>query len=178
MAHFSDKGTHCSDPYCRQNDFLPFTCDLCNKVFCLDHHGHEAHNCPLAKTKDKRVLVCPICTKSIPLPQGVTPDNHDQVALLYDQHSRSGHCNAAAAKKEKCPVTKCKEVLTTLNKYSCRKCGQTVCMKHRFETDHDCATVARSCRAEAASSRARGTGAVGGVFRNLGRLVNGGNDRR
>ena len=36
---------HCSNPECRQLDFLPFTCKHCNKVTCLAHHEYTKHDC-------------------------------------------------------------------------------------------------------------------------------------
>merc|ERR1712151_818352 len=90
MAHLSDKGTHCSDPYCRMCDFLPFKCDGCDKVFCKDHFAYDAHDCPGAKAKDRRVIVCPLCTKTVPHPAGAP---------------------SVGAVKPKCPVKGCKEKL-------------------------------------------------------------------
>jgi hypothetical protein len=29
-------------------DFLPFTCDCCSNVFCLEHRSYDAHRCPKA----------------------------------------------------------------------------------------------------------------------------------
>lgn len=36
-------GTHCF--YCRQLDFLPFHCGLCNNDFCAKHRLKEDHHC-------------------------------------------------------------------------------------------------------------------------------------
>merc|ERR1712013_981059 len=30
-------GTHCSDSFCKQLDYLPMKCDACNELFCKDH---------------------------------------------------------------------------------------------------------------------------------------------
>ncbi|AAS53412.1 AFR041Cp [Eremothecium gossypii ATCC 10895] len=38
-----DVGKHCQ--YCRQIDFLPFHCTLCNSDFCSVHRTQEAHHC-------------------------------------------------------------------------------------------------------------------------------------
>lgn len=43
-------------------------------------------------------------------------------------------------KKPKCPVPNCKEKLNSVNTYSCKTCGTSVCLKHRFPNDHDCAS--------------------------------------
>eukprot|EP00913_Durusdinium_trenchii_P008468 g7953.t1 len=50
MAHFSDCGKHCSDPYCKQKDMLPFECDACGKTFCAQHFKYDAHQCPHGNT--------------------------------------------------------------------------------------------------------------------------------
>jgi len=39
-------GKHCSLQECKQLDFLPFECDACKKIFCLEHRTSEAHKCP------------------------------------------------------------------------------------------------------------------------------------
>jgi len=39
------EGTECNYPDCQIKDFLPFTCDLCGHVYCLDHRSRYAHNC-------------------------------------------------------------------------------------------------------------------------------------
>lgn len=54
-------------------------------------------------------------------------------------------------RKPRCPVGGCKEKLTTINSYTCRECGVTVCLKHRLAADHKCVG-----RAAAAASSAHG----------------------
>mmetsp|Transcript_41351 Transcript_41351/g.103868 ORF Transcript_41351/g.103868 Transcript_41351/m.103868 type:complete len:168 (+) Transcript_41351:68-571(+) len=146
MAHFSDCGAHCSDPYCRQKDLLPMKCDGCAKVFCSAHFKYEEHNCPKGlASRDKRVIVCPLCSQAVPLPAG-----EDENAV-WEAHAASGHCRppqAAPAAKPRCPVPGCKEKLTMLNTFDCKRCRKTVCMKHRFEDTHQCQEAARGCREE------------------------------
>ncbi|KAL2085955.1 hypothetical protein ACEWY4_019275 [Coilia grayii] len=40
-----DIGKHCEIKDCNQKDFLPFTCDACSGVFCLNHRSRESHSC-------------------------------------------------------------------------------------------------------------------------------------
>ncbi|XP_064599072.1 LOW QUALITY PROTEIN: AN1-type zinc finger protein 1-like [Liolophura sinensis] len=40
-------GQHCSVKICKQLDFLPFTCDGCGQIFCLDHRSKDAHSCSM-----------------------------------------------------------------------------------------------------------------------------------
>ncbi|XP_031706125.1 AN1-type zinc finger protein 1 [Anarrhichthys ocellatus] len=46
-----DIGKHCQIDSCSQNDFLPFVCELCSGVFCLDHRSREAHSCSVEPVK-------------------------------------------------------------------------------------------------------------------------------
>ncbi|XP_055966768.1 AN1-type zinc finger protein 1 [Sorex fumeus] len=41
-----DIGQHCQVAHCRQKDFLPFKCDGCSGIFCLEHRSRSSHNCP------------------------------------------------------------------------------------------------------------------------------------
>ncbi|XP_062935878.1 AN1-type zinc finger protein 1 isoform X2 [Cynocephalus volans] len=41
-----DIGQHCQVEQCRQRDFLPFVCDGCSGIFCLEHRSRESHGCP------------------------------------------------------------------------------------------------------------------------------------
>ncbi|XP_068160371.1 AN1-type zinc finger protein 1 [Antennarius striatus] len=41
-----DIGKHCQIDSCNQKDFLPFACDYCSGVFCLEHRSRVAHSCP------------------------------------------------------------------------------------------------------------------------------------
>ena len=47
---------------------------------------------------------------------------------------------AKVHRKLKCPVPGCKEKLTSISTYTCKNCSSDVCLKHRFPSDHDCAT--------------------------------------
>mmetsp|Transcript_49293 Transcript_49293/g.127127 ORF Transcript_49293/g.127127 Transcript_49293/m.127127 type:complete len:228 (-) Transcript_49293:84-767(-) len=147
MAVLSDQGSHCSVELCRQRDFLPFSCDQCQKVFCLDHFRYTDHACPNAKGLDNRVLVCPICSKGVKLVVGEDPN------LTWERHMQEG-CQApnGGERKARCPVPRCREPLTTINSVTCPRCGQRVCLKHRFEDDHAC--LAQSAPAPAQRGRA------------------------
>lgn len=43
-----------------------------------------------------------------------------------------------ATKKRKCPVPRCREMLTFSNMIKCRDCTVDHCLKHRFGPDHNC----------------------------------------
>ena len=69
MAFFSDAGAHCSLETCKEKDFLPFTCDICKRVFCLDHRTYTSHQCPFRKP-EVSAIVCPVCQKSLRVGDG------------------------------------------------------------------------------------------------------------
>ncbi len=161
-------GSHCQHPECSLLDFLPFTCDACGHVYCLDHRSYQSHNCSKAAGKDSTTLVCPLCAKAVKLIPGQDPNaafeaHTSKVQLLRArQEACQSSCKFAAVtcrqylilerhlqdcdpsnyarvhRKLKCPVPGCKEKLTSINTYSCRSCSTDVCLKHRFPSDHAC----------------------------------------
>ncbi|XP_076868372.1 AN1-type zinc finger protein 1 isoform X2 [Brachyhypopomus gauderio] len=46
-----DIGKHCNIDSCNQKDFLPFVCDSCSGVFCLEHRSRDSHCCPEVSVK-------------------------------------------------------------------------------------------------------------------------------
>lgn len=76
-------GEHCSVSHCGQVDFLPFKCDCCNRIFCLEHRSYAAHACPNSGSKETTVIVCPICAKSVRMTSGQDPN------ALFEQHTRT-----------------------------------------------------------------------------------------
>ncbi|GBG83677.1 hypothetical protein CBR_g37478 [Chara braunii] len=133
---FPDLGKHCSVESCKLIDFLPFQCDKCDKVFCLEHRTYQNHQCANANTGDVAVLVCPMCAKSVRLVPNEDPN------ITWERHVQDG-CDPSnyerlTQKKAKCPVPGCKEVMTFSNKVTCKECHVEVCLKHRFGPDHNC----------------------------------------
>ncbi|CAM6015452.1 unnamed protein product [Sphagnum balticum] len=132
---FPNLGQHCSVSDCQQIDFLPFSCDACNKVFCLEHRTYANHKCTKANEQDVTVLVCPICSQSVRSVPNEDPN------VTWERHVQT-NCNpsnyAKANKKPRCPVPGCKEILVFSNKVLCNSCKREVCLKHRFGPDHNC----------------------------------------
>ncbi|KAG1327026.1 zinc finger AN1 domain-containing stress-associated protein 12 [Cocos nucifera] len=103
---FPDLGAHCDHENCNQLDFLPFTCDGCQKVFCLEHRTYKAHGCPKAEHNSRMVVVCRVCSMSIEKKAG------EEDSTILERHERSGDCDArkkhkprpAYAKDAKVPV--------------------------------------------------------------------------
>ncbi|CAD7696046.1 unnamed protein product [Ostreobium quekettii] len=130
-------GGRCSVASCGQQDFLPFKCSGCGDTFCLDHRTFESHACPRTlDAADATVVVCPLCAKAIKLAPGRSGDQ------AFDEHTRSGACDPSnysrVHRKKSCPVRGCREKLTTLSRYQCKRCGLEVCMSHRLPGDHGC----------------------------------------
>ncbi|GJN34091.1 hypothetical protein PR202_gb22730 [Eleusine coracana subsp. coracana] len=143
---FPDLGAHCDDPDCNQLDFLPFVCDGCGNTFCAEHRTYKAHGCA---NEGRTVVVCEACGAAIER----IPGQDDEQAVLA-AHARSRQCDPARKHKPRCPVRRCKETLTFSNTSQCKRCGQKVCLKHRFAADHDCAATARTAAGAAAARRA------------------------
>lgn len=80
------------------------------------------------------MVVCEICSASVEREGG----GEDDVAAL-ERHVRSGACDPARKRKPRCPVPRCREALTFSNTATCRACHVSVCLRHRFPSDHACA---------------------------------------
>jgi predicted nucleic acid binding AN1-type Zn finger protein len=127
-------GQHCSLSDCNQIDFLPFTCNACEKIYCLDHRSYAAHQCKVGLSRDHQALFCPECSSSLVV--GVN-GNADEVLsrhLTYDCAGKQANSSA----KKKCLVKGCKESLTLTK---CKLCHEDVCIPHRFEKDHNCTSL-------------------------------------
>ncbi|CAM8880781.1 unnamed protein product [Rhodiola kirilowii] len=132
---FPDLGKHCSLLDCKQIDFLPFTCDRCHQVFCLQHRSYNLHQCPNAGKNDVNVVICPLCAKGVRL----DPDQDPNITWEYHVNTNCDPSNyERATKKKKCPVPGCRELLTFSNTIKCRDCTIDHCLKHRFGPDHKC----------------------------------------
>lgn len=128
-------GKQCSVDDCKLIDFLPFTCDCCNKVFCLEHRSYSTHQCPKANKNDLTVVICPLCAKGVHL----VPDQDPNIT--WESHVNTD-CDPSnyekVTNKKKCPVRGCKQTLTFSNTIKCRDCTLDHCLKHRFGPDHSC----------------------------------------
>eukprot|EP01113_Clastostelium_recurvatum_P043822 TRINITY_DN7311_c0_g1_i4.p1 TRINITY_DN7311_c0_g1~~TRINITY_DN7311_c0_g1_i4.p1 ORF type:complete len:293 (-),score=42.83 TRINITY_DN7311_c0_g1_i4:68-904(-) len=128
---FPSVGKHCSEPYCKQLDFLPFKCAGCDKIFCLEHRSYDSHHCPKRLVVDRKAIVCPICNIPIPVPPGEDPNTR------IDDHINSGCATTVrSTPRYPCSVRGCKNV--ELAPLMCNKCGRHHCVTHRFEDHHKC----------------------------------------
>ncbi|KAJ6741817.1 ARSENITE INDUCUBLE RNA ASSOCIATED PROTEIN AIP-1-RELATED [Salix viminalis] len=132
---FPDLGKHCSVEDCKLIDFLPFTCDRCRQVFCLEHRSYIQHDCPKADSNGVTVVICPLCAKGVRL----VPDEDPNISWEVHVNTECDPSNYdKVTKKRKCPVRGCREVLTFSNTIKCRDCTLDHCLKHRFGQDHNC----------------------------------------
>ncbi|CAE6071010.1 unnamed protein product [Arabidopsis arenosa] len=131
---FPDLGEHCQNPDCKLLDFLPFTCDGCKLVFCLEHRSYKSHSCPKSDHGSRTVSICETCSIAIE----TTGFDEEGIKSLLEKHERSGDCDPNKKKKPICPVKRCKEILTFMNNLTCKDCGIKFCLKHRFPADHVC----------------------------------------
>ncbi|KHG15615.1 Zinc finger AN1 domain-containing stress-associated 12 -like protein [Gossypium arboreum] len=142
---FPDLGKHCQLSGCHQLDFLPFKCQACHKVFCVEHRSCKSHECPEPEHNSRKVIICEICSTSIEI-----TGKEDQEKMILDKHEKSGNCDPRKKKKPTCPVKRCKETLTFSNRTICKTCRLEVCLKHRFPADHACKQASSSTTPAAA----------------------------
>ncbi|XP_066998907.2 AN1-type zinc finger protein 2A isoform X2 [Anabrus simplex] len=150
---FPHLGQHCTEPTCKQLDYLPLKCDACQSIFCREHISYINHNCPSSYKKDVQVPVCPLCNIPIPGKRGEQPDI--AVGAHIDDDCQSDPAkNRRKIFTNKCSVKGCKgkEIVPI----TCGDCKLNFCLKHRHPADHQCegpAAAARRRAAEAAMAR-------------------------
>ncbi|XP_053213754.1 LOW QUALITY PROTEIN: AN1-type zinc finger protein 2A-like [Panonychus citri] len=135
---FPDLGKNCSNPNCKQLDFLPVVCDSCNKVFCITHYPYESHSCPNSFQRDNQVPVCPLCNQPVPLRKGESPDI--RVNSHIEDECQDGRAvrKRSTIYKNRCSFEKCKK--KELIPITCDVCRKNFCLKHRNPLDHKCTT--------------------------------------
>ncbi|KAK7266202.1 hypothetical protein RIF29_18844 [Crotalaria pallida] len=146
---FPDLGKHCQHQDCNLLDFLPFTCQGCKQVFCLEHRSYKSHECPKSDHNSRKVVVCETCSISIETTGHIS---QEEEAAILEKHHKSGKCDPNNKKKPICPVKRCKGVLTFSNTSTCKTCNIKVCLKHRFPADHACGKAASSSLPSAANA--------------------------
>ncbi|KAF3580071.1 hypothetical protein DY000_02035817 [Brassica cretica] len=104
---FPDLGKHCSVDICKQIDFLPFTCDRCLLVFCLDHRSYMKHTCPKGDRED---VTCRDCNVDHCLKHRFGPD-HTCPGPRKPEPPRflsfmSGGSSSSSSKKEAKTITR------------------------------------------------------------------------
>jgi len=132
---FLSIGKHCKEESCKQLDFLPFKCEHCREQFCVDHYESSKHNCQHLVDKDSRLPQCPLCMQYITKgTRGV--DDNAQVERHIQSNCTSHVVPKKKPKKNRCSTSKCKQ--HSLIPFSCDKCFQQFCVRHRHPGDHNC----------------------------------------
>jgi len=149
---FHTLGKHCAQSDCQQLDFLPFTCDLCKNIYCLDHREYKQHNCSqIHMRKDAVVPVCPACHQICVLKKGEDPQERLSAHLLAGCPDEAK--TVIQQKKTTCSFRNCHggELLPVV----CNDCHMNFCLKHRFPTAHKCkgpaTTSVNTCKQQAAT---------------------------
>ena len=83
-------------------------------------------------------VVCPLCGLSVKHVEG------ESIHVTFDRHAR-GSCDPSKhpEKKKRCPVRGCKEKLSAVNAFECKRCRVEVCLKHRHADAHFCGDRSR-----------------------------------
>lgn len=130
-------GKHCQIKECRQIDWMPMGCKYCSGTFCCEHYSIENHSCKEIEKNFKKVIQCPFCLEMLNLTQGYSPE---ETLSIHEAMSCQGKpkVNTIVCARPKCPTK-----ITEINKFVCKTCDQTVCMKHRLASDHTCVSAAK-----------------------------------
>ena len=77
-------------------------------------------------------MVCPLCGLSVKHVDG------ESIHVTYDRHARDACDPSRKPEKKRCPVRGCKEKLSAVNAFECKRCRVKVCLKHRHADAHSC----------------------------------------
>jgi predicted nucleic acid binding AN1-type Zn finger protein len=126
-------GARCALASCATLDYLPLRCTHCKRQFCADHHTHAAHACHAAPATPQ-IPTCPICAQPVPPAAGQSAD------AAMARHVDAG-CPKRARENKLCakPGCRARDVAPVV----CRVCGDTFCLEHRLEADHECRSAGR-----------------------------------
>lgn len=125
---FSNLGKHCAYASCKQLDFLPFTCNNCKQVTCLEHRSVRKHECK--KLMQASTVTCLLCGLILPVPLETSVD------IVMDQHIFDGCKKPQSVKPFKCGHKGCK--VKSSQTIHCKYCDRNFCLGHRFPDDHKC----------------------------------------
>ncbi|KAK3914560.1 AN1-type zinc finger protein 2B [Frankliniella fusca] len=146
---FPGLGQHCSEPTCKQLDFLPVKCDACQKIFCHSHMSYLQHACSSAHKRDVQVPVCPLCNKPVPAKRGEQPDI--AVGAHIDNNCESDTAqNRRKVFSNRCSAKSCKN--KEMIPVHCSECLLNFCLKHRHPVDHQCGGKSAGLRRKAADA--------------------------
>ncbi|XVE67996.1 hypothetical protein DITRI_Ditri09bG0033000 [Diplodiscus trichospermus] len=100
---FPDLGKHCQHSACHQLDFLPFICEGCHKVFCLEHRSYRSHECPNQIIRAGRFQADHGCKQASTAPSAVAKEGWNE-KFLAAFVSRNGK-DCAKSERRSSPTT-------------------------------------------------------------------------
>ena len=122
-------GKHCQLEYCNQLDFLPFKCQSCTKIFCLEHRTEDAHKCTSAGAWAERKRLAAASAPSIGQGRAV----RDRFYIPPGSICAARDCQS--------------EIGASLHTgVRCDQCRQAYCLKHRLREQHECVTRVEEAR--------------------------------
>ncbi|CAD7930656.1 unnamed protein product [Amoebophrya sp. A25] len=66
--------------------------------------------------------------------KGLRVSTSGSIQDAWDAHAKE--CPGSPKKADRCAV--CRQKLNLTNRFDCGKCGKQLCLKHRFEEEHEC----------------------------------------
>ena len=166
-------GSHCSYPWCRQFDFLPFKCFSCGLNFCLNHRDQRAHEClgaPMGAAQGAHQAGSAGTTgyggpsdatgggtsAGVPGPppcgmeDGGPPFGEGPLDVSLKRHQAPVECDAAAAAaaRPKCSFPYCCYKAASVScLICCSCCSKCFCPSHRHPEHHGCSAAAAAAAA-------------------------------
>lgn len=137
-------GSHCQLPYCHVLDFLPFRCESCRGVFCLDHRTETSHKCPHGGAWARRRA------EETRLREAAA-QGPSKTALRKAEAAR--RLAEGDPLPTECCQEACQEKINSGLKQGirCDICAKHYCLRHRLQEDHRC-TPPRSVQEAAAKA--------------------------
>lgn len=92
-------GAHCS--HCKQQDFLPYTCDYCSKKFCNSHKLVNDHQCKEYKPPKENVPIEKV--KEVKVLKTCTHKKCEELQMAFCHTCNKGYClNHRTLETHKC----------------------------------------------------------------------------
>ena len=134
MSAGSSLGAHCDEAGCHQLDFLPFTCDRCHGVFCLEHRDSSHHSCSVDITLQRQMPHCPVCQQVVFVSAGETADAVVNAHILSGCRAHLMSAVQQQVKRRQQTALRCdfadgcsnREAFATMQ---CKKCKLQFCLR-------------------------------------------------
>jgi predicted nucleic acid binding AN1-type Zn finger protein len=156
---------------------LPFTCQYCSLVTCLDHRSQTAHDCSI-QPKQATTVPCPLCSRILPVRLGL------EANIVVDEHIQKGCKQISSVRTQSCSLKRCSTKSLPGSLVRCGSCRTEHCLRHRLPEDHNCIRsrkaakhssstnwLAPSCRQDSSSARKTSTRKGASNLSGLSRLL-------